>query len=52
MLNMTCANSSVRNPLEMFSVTNKPRSEAPNTISGAAMLRNMTCSNATFPRKR
>src|SRR5207247_5875161 len=29
-----------------------PSNEAPSTISGAAMLANITCSVAPFPRKR
>src|SRR5262249_24443999 len=52
MLNATCASSSVTKPRATLTVTNSPSSEAPSTISGAAMLRNIVCSTSVLPRKR
>ncbi len=50
MLNATCASSSVMKPRARLTVTNRPSSEAPSTISGAAMFRNMVCSTSVLPR--
>src|SRR6266581_1880880 len=50
MLNITCASSSVVKPLARLIVTNRPSSEAPSTISGAAMFMNITCSTRFLPR--
>jgi len=49
MLNATWDSSSVMNPRARLMVTNSPSSEAPRTISGAAMFRNMICSTKTLP---
>src|SRR5215469_15019291 len=50
MLNVTWASSSVTKPRGKLSVTNSPSIDAPSTISGTAMIRNITCSIRPLPR--
>jgi hypothetical protein len=52
MLNITCAMTIVTIPLGTPNVMNSASSDAPMTISGAAMFANRTPSVSPLPRKR